>query len=145
DGTRAANVGHLTPQYPVTHQGRTALLDELTGGGFTVLSDGAAPLDALDASDRAFLAAIGATLVPLYTDNAPAEGYLDAPDGYLPHLREHGHAAAVVRPDFYLFGTATDGAGLAELVSQLREQVQQPAATPDRTPVPAPLTAVAHS
>ncbi|MFH8802116.1 bifunctional 3-(3-hydroxy-phenyl)propionate/3-hydroxycinnamic acid hydroxylase [Streptomyces sp. NPDC017936] len=144
DGTRAPDVGHLTPQYEVTHQGRTALLDDLTGGGFTVLTDGTAPLDALDATDRDFLAGIGAALVPLYTDSAPPGGYLDAPGGYLPHLREHGHVAAVVRPDFYLFGAAMDGPGLRELVGQLREQLQRPAATADRTPVPGPLTAVAE-
>ncbi|MER5951898.1 bifunctional 3-(3-hydroxy-phenyl)propionate/3-hydroxycinnamic acid hydroxylase [Streptomyces sp. NPDC001904] len=144
DGTRARDVGHLTPQYEVGHQGRTALLDDLTGGGFTVLTDGAAPLDALDSADRGFLAGIGATLVPLYADNAPPEGYLDAPDGYLPHLRGHGHVAAVVRPDFYLFGAATDGGGLRALVGQLREQLQQPVVTADRAPAPEPLTAVAE-
>lgn len=144
DGTRAANVGHLTPQYAVTHQGRTALLDDLTGGGFTLLTDGAGPLDALDADDRDFLTAIGAVLVTLYEDGPPPEGYLDAPDGYLPHMREHGHVAALVRPDFYLFGTATDGLALRELVAQLREQLQQPAATSDRVPAPEPLEAVAE-
>ena len=80
DGARSPEVGHLTPQYRVTHQGSTALLDELTGGGFTVLTDGDAPLAALDAADRGFLTDIGATLVPLHADHARAEGYLDADD-----------------------------------------------------------------
>lgn len=141
DGSRAPDVGHLTPQYEVTHQGRTALLDDLTGGGFTILTDGARPLDALDATDHAFLTGIGAHLVPLYADGAPPEGYLDAPDGYLPHLREHGHAAAVVRPDFYLFGAASDASGLRELVGQLRDQLRHPVVTAERTPAPEPLTA----
>lgn len=144
NGSRAPDVGHLTPQYEVTHQGRTALLDDLTGGGFTILTDGSGPLEALDPTDRDFLTALGATPVPLHADNAPPEGYLDAPDGYLPHMREHGHVAAVVRPDFYLFGAATDGPALRELVRQLREQLQQPAATADRTPAPGPLTTVAE-
>lgn len=142
DGSRAANVGHLTPQYEVTHRGRTALLDDLTGGGFTILTDGTGPLAALDATDRAFLTDIDATLVPLYEDDPPPEGYLDAPDGYLPHMREHGHAAAVIRPDFYLFGAATDAPGLRELVGQLREQLRHPAITADREPAPGTLTAV---
>ncbi|MFG3101923.1 bifunctional 3-(3-hydroxy-phenyl)propionate/3-hydroxycinnamic acid hydroxylase [Streptomyces sp. NPDC048182] len=128
DGGRAPDVGLLTPQYEVTHRGRTALLDDLTGGGFTLLTDGPAPLDALDAADRGFLAELGAVLVPLYADACPPEGYLDAPGGYLAHLRGHGHAAALVRPDFYLFGAAADGAGLRELVGQLRAQLRRPAA-----------------
>ncbi|MFJ9889432.1 monooxygenase [Streptomyces sp. NPDC091287] len=144
DGTRAPNVGHLTPQYTLTHEGRTAPLDDLTGAGFTILTDGTAPLDALDAADRDFLTAIGATIVPLYADSAPAEGYLDTPDGYLPHMREHEHIAAVIRPDFYLFGAATDGPGLRDLVGQLREQLQQPATDTDRASTPEPLTAAAE-
>ncbi|MFC8824255.1 bifunctional 3-(3-hydroxy-phenyl)propionate/3-hydroxycinnamic acid hydroxylase [Streptomyces sp. NPDC057137] len=127
DGTRAPHVGHLTPQYVITHQGRTALLDDHTGGGFTVLTDGTAPLDALDAADHDFLSDIGATVVPLYADNAPPEGYLDGPDGYLPHMRGHDHVAAIVRPDFYLFGAAVDGSELKGLVGQLRQQLGQPA------------------
>ncbi|MFC8228860.1 bifunctional 3-(3-hydroxy-phenyl)propionate/3-hydroxycinnamic acid hydroxylase [Streptomyces sp. NPDC057287] len=143
DGSRAPGVGHLTPQYEVTHQGRTALLDDITGGGFTVLTDGTGPLDALDATDRDFLAGIGATLVPLYTGSAPPEGCLDAADGYLPHMRDHGHVAAVIRPDFYLFGAATDAPGLRELVRQLREQLRQPTGTADRSPAPEQFGAAA--
>ncbi|MFG2674747.1 bifunctional 3-(3-hydroxy-phenyl)propionate/3-hydroxycinnamic acid hydroxylase [Streptomyces sp. NPDC048445] len=144
DGSRARNVGHLTPQYEVTHQGRTALLDDLTGGGFTILTDGKGPLDALNTADRDFLAGIGATVVPLYADSAPPDCYLDAPDGYLPHMRAHGHVAALVRPDFYLFGASADAPALHELVAQLREQLQDPADTIDRMPSPKPLAASAE-
>jgi 2-polyprenyl-6-methoxyphenol hydroxylase-like FAD-dependent oxidoreductase len=123
DGTRHANVGHLTPQYRVGHAGKTALLDELTGGGFVVLTDGAAPCAALDAADRAFLRAIGATLVPLSPPGEDGE-YTDADDAYLPHMRDHGHVAAVIRPDFYLFGAAATPAGLHDLVGRLRERLR---------------------
>ncbi|MFC9219368.1 hypothetical protein ACFT8W_00875 [Streptomyces hygroscopicus] len=141
DGNRAPGAGHLAPQYELTHQGRTALLDDLTGGGFTVLTDGNAPLAALDDTDRAFLTGIGAHIVALFENSAPPEGYLDAPDGYLPHLREHGHAAAIVRPDFYLFGAAGDGAGLHDLVRQLREHLRRPAARAAGVPQPLPTAA----
>ncbi|MFJ6530543.1 bifunctional 3-(3-hydroxy-phenyl)propionate/3-hydroxycinnamic acid hydroxylase [Streptomyces longwoodensis] len=141
DGKRAPGVGHLAPQYQLTHQGRTALLDDLTHGGFTVLTDGHAPLAALDAADRTFLTGIGGHIVALYEDAAPPEGYLDAPDGYLPHMREHGHVAAIVRPDFYLFGTAHDGAELHNLIAQLREQLQQPQAPSAGAPQPLLTTA----
>ncbi|WP_306322807.1 MULTISPECIES: bifunctional 3-(3-hydroxy-phenyl)propionate/3-hydroxycinnamic acid hydroxylase [unclassified Streptomyces] len=144
DGSRAPNVGHLTPQYRVTHQGRTALLDDLTGGGFTILTDGTGPLDALHATDHDFLTRIGAALVPLHTDNASPDGYLDTPGGYLPHLREQGHVAAVIRPDFYLFGAAADAPELRELIGQLREQLRSPAPMPtptERAPEPGPFAA----
>ncbi|WP_129284492.1 bifunctional 3-(3-hydroxy-phenyl)propionate/3-hydroxycinnamic acid hydroxylase [Streptomyces sp. GZWMJZ-114] len=137
DGGRAAGAGHLTPQFPVTHEGRTELLDELTGGGFVLLTDGEAPLADLDAADRAFLRTIGARLVPL-TENGGT--WTDTPGGYLPHLRAHGHVAALVRPDFYLFGTASDAAGVRELVGQLRALLRSPAHGTDHAPAPAPHT-----
>ncbi|MEV7845216.1 bifunctional 3-(3-hydroxy-phenyl)propionate/3-hydroxycinnamic acid hydroxylase MhpA [Streptomyces cyaneofuscatus] len=142
DGERAANVGHLTPQYRVTRQGRTALLDTLTGGGFTILTDGHRPAGALDDADRDFLTGIKATVVPLFTEHAPPDGYLDADGGFLPHLREHGHVAAIVRPDFYLFGAASTGEELRELIGQLREQLRHPEPPDAVSPAPEPLMAV---
>ncbi|MFA3842596.1 bifunctional 3-(3-hydroxy-phenyl)propionate/3-hydroxycinnamic acid hydroxylase MhpA [Streptomyces aureus] len=141
DGNRAAGVGHLTPQYRVTHQGQTALLDELAGDGFTILTDSQAPCDALDAADRDFLDSIGASIVALYADQAPPDAYLDTDNGYLPHMREHQHVAAVVRPDFYLFGAAATGQELHELIGQLRDQLHQPAAPSGVRPAPEPLLA----
>ncbi|MFD7981952.1 bifunctional 3-(3-hydroxy-phenyl)propionate/3-hydroxycinnamic acid hydroxylase [Kitasatospora indigofera] len=126
DGTRSPAVGHLTPQYRLTHRGRTALLDDLTGGGFTVLTDGARHRTPLDDADRQLLDTLGATLVPLYAaddPDAPDDAFLDTDGGYLPHLRERHHTAAVVRPDFYLFGAAGDAAGLHRLLGQLRERL----------------------
>uniref|UniRef100_A0AAU2VZB4 Bifunctional 3-(3-hydroxy-phenyl)propionate/3-hydroxycinnamic acid hydroxylase n=1 Tax=Streptomyces sp. NBC_00008 TaxID=2903610 RepID=A0AAU2VZB4_9ACTN len=141
DGERAENVGHLTPQYEVTYQGRTALLDSLTGGGFTVLTDGHRPADALDDVERDFLTGIKATVVPLYSENAPADGYLDTAAGFLPHMREHGHVAAIVRPDFYLFGAASTGTELRELIGQLSEQLHHPISPGAVSPAPEPLMA----
>ncbi|MET8029934.1 bifunctional 3-(3-hydroxy-phenyl)propionate/3-hydroxycinnamic acid hydroxylase [Streptomyces avermitilis] len=136
DGNRADGVGHLTPQYQVTHQGRTAPLDELTSGGFAILTDGGEPCAALDATDRYFLESIGASLVALYADHAPPEGYLDSDHGYLPHLREHGHVAAIVRPDFYLFGATSTADGLHGLIGQLRDQLHHPAPLSAANPAP---------
>lgn len=132
DGGRTPNAGHLTLQFEVRHQGRTALLDDITGGGFTTLSDGTGPLEALDSEVRDFLAAIGATLVPLHPlpmSDAPDDGYGDGPGGYLAYLRGSGQVAAVARPDFYLYGTADDAAELSGLVRQLREQLREPLTT----------------
>ncbi|MEU9025267.1 bifunctional 3-(3-hydroxy-phenyl)propionate/3-hydroxycinnamic acid hydroxylase [Actinomadura sp. NPDC048394] len=129
DGLRRARVGHLTPQHRVTRQGKTALLDEITGGGFTVLLDGAAAGDALDGDDREFLRRIGAVLVPLHSPDdagAPVDGYTDTENAYLPHMREHHHIAAVIRPDFYLFGAAESPTGLHELIGQMRARLSVP-------------------
>ncbi|MCP2281006.1 bifunctional 3-(3-hydroxy-phenyl)propionate/3-hydroxycinnamic acid hydroxylase MhpA [Nocardia amikacinitolerans] len=122
DGRRAGAVGHLSPQYRVRHGDTTAPLDDLTGFGFTVLIDGL-DLSVLSPEHRLFLDDIGATLVPLTSDPSDT-GYTDIDHGYLPHMREHRHVAAIVRPDFYLFGTAHDATELADLIDQLRVQLR---------------------
>ncbi|WP_040865412.1 bifunctional 3-(3-hydroxy-phenyl)propionate/3-hydroxycinnamic acid hydroxylase MhpA [Nocardia exalbida] len=121
---RLSTVGHLTPQYRLRHGGITALLDDLTGYGFTVLTDGNCAEHAFDDSQWAFLDEIDATVVPL-TPNGASDTWADIDDAYLPHMREHGHIAAIIRPDFYLYGTARTTAELSELVDQLREQLRQ--------------------
>jgi flavoprotein hydroxylase len=44
---------------------------------------------------------------------------IDIDHAYLPHLAEVGHEAAIVRPDFYLFGTATSRDEIPGLVDDL--------------------------
>ncbi|MER6957379.1 bifunctional 3-(3-hydroxy-phenyl)propionate/3-hydroxycinnamic acid hydroxylase [Streptomyces sp. NPDC000618] len=130
DGTvRAGNVGHLTPQHRVTHQGRTAPLDDITGGGFLILTDGDAACSELVSSDREFLDRIDAKIVSLspgISDAADPAGahYVDTDNAYLPHMRDHGHVAAIIRPDFYLFGAAGSPAELHRLVDQLRKRLR---------------------
>jgi flavoprotein hydroxylase len=49
---------------------------------------------------------------------------------YLPWLAGLRAAAALVRPDFYLFGAAPDGAALAAVVADLRGRLGAPAGPP---------------
>lgn len=134
DGVRVDNVGHLTPQFRLRHGGITALLDELTGPGFIILTDGVVADVVLDDDQWAFLDEIDATVVALTADGRFGT-WADIDDGYLPHLREHDHIAAVIRPDFYLFGTACTPADLGELVDQLRIQLRRSPA--DQAPISA--------
>ncbi|MGV9677941.1 bifunctional 3-(3-hydroxy-phenyl)propionate/3-hydroxycinnamic acid hydroxylase MhpA [Nocardia sp. NPDC003482] len=122
DGRTAPSVGHLTPQYRLCRDGTTALLDTFTGFGFTVLVDGPAT-DLLTPEHRRFLDEIDATVIELTPEPAD-HGYADADNGYLPHMREHRHVAAIIRPDFYLFGAAHDAAELADLIDQLRDRLR---------------------
>ncbi|MEC3993766.1 bifunctional 3-(3-hydroxy-phenyl)propionate/3-hydroxycinnamic acid hydroxylase [Actinacidiphila sp. DG2A-62] len=136
DGARMPGAGQLTPQHRVTHAGRTALLDDLTGHGFTLLADGHAPLRALGAAEHELLRDLRATVVPLYhaaDSSRPADGWTDTDGAYLPYLRAQRHAAALVRPDSYLFGAAVDGPGLLLLVRQLRDRLTTDPTKPARS------------
>ncbi|MBW8486211.1 bifunctional 3-(3-hydroxy-phenyl)propionate/3-hydroxycinnamic acid hydroxylase MhpA [Actinomadura parmotrematis] len=104
--------GGLTPQGRVRIGGREGLLDEVTGGpGFTLLTT-EPPDELLDPLHAAALVRLGTRFVRL-------DAAADLDGVHLPYLAAAGAVAALVRPDFYLFGTAADRAGAAALVEEL--------------------------
>lgn len=119
--------GVLTPQARVTRRGRTALLDEVVDPGF-VLVCAEDPTPVLDAEHRAFFDAVGVTVLHLVPEGGSAQTEadvaVDADGAYLPHLREVGAVAALVRPDHYLFGAVGTLDELPGLVADLRRQLR---------------------
>jgi hypothetical protein len=106
-------------------QGRVAgargegLFDDVVGQGPCIVArDGA--LDGLDSRRREEWAAIGGQVARFgESDGVPPDGtavIVDRDGTYAAWFDEHGCEAAVVRPDWYLFGTADRGERLAELV-----------------------------
>jgi 2-polyprenyl-6-methoxyphenol hydroxylase-like FAD-dependent oxidoreductase len=132
-GDPVPGAGVLTPQARVTYRGRTGLLDEVVDAGFVLICT-QDPTAVLDAEQRGFLDAVGVTVLHLVPAGGEGEGgsadtAVDVDRAYLPHMAEAGHAAALVRPDHYLFGTA-DGLGqLPALVADLARQLRP---APDR-------------
>jgi 3-(3-hydroxy-phenyl)propionate hydroxylase len=97
----------------VARQGQRVLLDEATGGGFAlvVLSD--ALLGGLSDADKTFWAEVGRSFV------VGSAGLLDIDGGLAAWLAEQQAAAVLLRPDFYVYGTAWEAAGVARLIRQL--------------------------
>ncbi|MFG2012335.1 bifunctional 3-(3-hydroxy-phenyl)propionate/3-hydroxycinnamic acid hydroxylase [Micromonospora sp. NPDC048868] len=126
----AAGAGVPMPQGRVEVDGRAGLFDEVVGTGF-VLVCAEDPDDLLDADARAFLDSLDARVVRVVPAGAPAPGPGAAPtafdldDVYLSHLKRYDAVAVLVRPDFYVFGTAADPAGVPALVEDLRQQVRR--------------------
>lgn len=87
----------------------SGLLDDVVGPGVLLTSGEAL----LDDSRRAALADVGISVVALGT--APADGVVVS-DAYATWLAEHGAVAVLVRPDFAIFGMATDPADIGGLV-----------------------------
>lgn len=114
--------GTLAVQGRIAGDDGEGLLDDVTGGGFTLLAAAGDPRDGLGDDDRALLDALGARAVSLDDD---ADGRMRA------WLAEHGAHAVLVRPDFYVFGSAAVPAELPALVADLR------ALLPEFTPTPA--------
>ncbi len=124
DGAPGPLAGHLAVQGLIATPAGDALLDELTGGGFTLIAAAGDPLTDLEGHHRALLDALGAHVVSL--DPRADCGQRDADGRLTGWLREHGAHAVLVRPDFYAFGSAASGADLPALIDDLREQLPLP-------------------
>lgn len=101
--------GTLLPQGTVAVDGRVGRFDDLVGRGFVLLQTAPA---ALDAPDLRFFASIGGLVVHVTPQ-------LDVDGTYREWLAGHESAAALVRPDFYVFGTAASPDQTPRLVRDL--------------------------
>jgi 2-polyprenyl-6-methoxyphenol hydroxylase-like FAD-dependent oxidoreductase len=122
-GLGAPDAGELFPQGRVRAGGREGRFDDLVGQGPSLLARPAA-LAALGAEQRRRWAALGGRLAALgAAGEAPADPAVvaveDLDGTYGAWLDSHACAAAVVRPDWYLFGTAEDGARLEALLEAI--------------------------
>ena len=94
------------------------LFDDLHGAGWRLVSGGSdAPIASALADDLAgWFATIGGKVVAV-----------DGSDSVLGRwFGDHGTSWALQRPDFHLYGTATDGAGASRLLADLRSQLLDP-------------------
>jgi 2-polyprenyl-6-methoxyphenol hydroxylase-like FAD-dependent oxidoreductase len=119
--------GHLSVQGLMATPSGNVLLDEVTGGGFTLIAAAGDPLEALDGRDRALLEALEARVVSL--DPSAGCGMRDADGRLTGWLLEHRAHAVLVRPDFYVFGSAADATDVPALIDDLRSQLPVPTPT----------------
>ncbi len=123
DGENAnAGTGKLFPQPRVQGPAGAALLDDIAGTGWRIVTD--LPIDQLPAG----LLPVAAGLGMLVSLPAGEDSFTSGPhrmqtgelDGVVAGwLARHGVRAAVVRPDHYVYGVAGDGASLFALVAAL--------------------------
>ncbi len=124
DGAPGPLAGHLSVQGLISTQSGEVLLDDLTGGGFTLIAAAGDPPQELDGRHRALLDALGAHVVSL--DPSAGCGRRDADGRLTGWLRKHGAHAVLVRPDFYVFGSAASAADLPALIDELHDQLPLP-------------------
>ncbi|MFB6891397.1 bifunctional 3-(3-hydroxy-phenyl)propionate/3-hydroxycinnamic acid hydroxylase [Kitasatospora sp. NPDC056327] len=115
--------GDLVVQGRVTAAGRPAgRFDDVVGRGFVLLTT-EPPESLLTAGELAWLADLGGHAVQVLAGGGgepPAGAVADTDGVYLPYLAGAGAVAVLVRPDFYVYGAAADGAALAALFAALR-------------------------
>jgi len=110
--TASPHAGALFPQGVIG--GRR--FDDVHGAGWRLVTTDPTPID-LDPATRDWFASIGGVVVTVADD-----------DVYSGWFSEHEATAALQRPDFHLYGTATSPAGAAALIDHLRNRLaHQPA------------------
>nr|WP_198430269.1 bifunctional 3-(3-hydroxy-phenyl)propionate/3-hydroxycinnamic acid hydroxylase [Sphingobium xenophagum] len=107
-GAVSAGAGLLSPHVTVAAtNGFVGRLDDYTGDGFIILGRGFDPRASLDAAALDAFDRIGARLLQI--DGATAKGEIADVDGRLTDfLDAQGWNAAIIRPDFYVYGGAAD-------------------------------------
>lgn len=107
-------------QAAVARDGTTGLFDDLLGTGFHLIGAHEDPLLALSAEQRAFLENIGASPVWL-SPLGGARAITDLDGVYSAWFAANDCEAVLVRPDFYVFGTAKNSDEVPRLVDALRD------------------------
>jgi hypothetical protein len=113
--------GARSVQGVVARAGREGRFDDVVGRGFQLIVAAGDPLDGLAAQQRALLDALDATVASLDAD-AP-NGVRDLDGRLTGWLMGHSAHAVLVRPDFYVFGSAASAKEVPELLDDLRSQL----------------------
>jgi hypothetical protein len=93
----------------------------VVGNGWTLIAAAGDPLEPLDPEHRVVLDELDAKIASL--DPQAASGVTDLDGRLTDWLADHGVHAVLVRPDFYVFGSAQSEAALPALVEDLRTQL----------------------
>ncbi|WP_416972149.1 bifunctional 3-(3-hydroxy-phenyl)propionate/3-hydroxycinnamic acid hydroxylase [Streptomyces sp. 4F14] len=119
-GGLISNSGEIFPQGLVSSPERTALFDDIAGTGWLIVADGRATLDAVPEQARRAFAATGGRAVAFGIASMNERADLSDTGGvYTRWFAASGCAAAIVRPDGYIFGQARDPQELAALTKEL--------------------------
>jgi hypothetical protein len=110
--------GELFVQAEVEHLGQRARFDDVFGAGWRLVTL-AEPV--IDDELRSWFAGIGGLIVSIGCGTPAA---VDVDGAYGRWFADHGVVAALQRPDFALFGTATDVAQTTGLLHALRDVLQ---------------------
>ncbi len=114
--------GTLSVQGLVRRAGREGRFDDLVGRGFQLIVANGDPLAQLSSEHRALIAALDMSVASL--DPAAPGGVVDVDGRLTTWLADHGVHGVLVRPDFYVFGSAPSANALPELLDDLRSQLQ---------------------
>ncbi len=114
-----AAAGFVARQARVEKDGMTGLLDDLTGSGrFLLIGKDVDPMAGLSDQARSIWQQLGGRGVTIGADD-----FRDVDGSYAEWFQKLGATIVLVRPDFQVYGTATDTDHLNEMVINLARQL----------------------
>jgi 2-polyprenyl-6-methoxyphenol hydroxylase-like FAD-dependent oxidoreductase len=126
NGGASAGAGQLFPQSRICVGGGEKLLeDTIDGVGFVLYSLDDDPESLLDAAGTDYLRALGTSFVTVTAS-------LDPENVYRPWFELHCCRVALVRPDFYVFGTAVTAEQTCELARRLEAALSRQTTSEER-------------
>jgi 2-polyprenyl-6-methoxyphenol hydroxylase-like FAD-dependent oxidoreductase len=118
-GGLIANDGSFFPQTMVQTADGQLLMDEIVGEGWLLICDDADMLSAINPDDRRRWSELGGS-VELLGDNP--DGLVECGSTLADWLAAHQCRAAIVRPDWYVFGTAANAIALRDRLRSLLDR-----------------------
>jgi hypothetical protein len=118
------HAGHLFLQREVSRNGKRGWFDDLVGSGFCLISMERDPAAHLSPDDADFWGSIGGqcAVVRSSTDKPP-DSIIDLSGAYAEWFAANTCAVVLTRPDFAIYGSASDLAGAGTLIRSLREHL----------------------
>jgi hypothetical protein len=117
-GGLVAGGGEFFPQGRVRSNGGEALFDSVVGAGWCIVASEPGLLDELTVAHRDAWNSIGGKIA-VVTQPPTADAIEDVDGAYRAWFAAHSCSVAVVRPDWYLYGTARSSRELIELLDGL--------------------------
>ncbi|MFZ0377083.1 MAG: bifunctional 3-(3-hydroxy-phenyl)propionate/3-hydroxycinnamic acid hydroxylase, partial [Solirubrobacteraceae bacterium] len=114
--------GRLGVQGLVAAGGREGRADDVAGRGFVLVAASGDPLERLGPEQRALLNTLDMTVMSM--DPHVPHGVRDVDGRLTAWLAAHDRHAVLVRPDFYVFGSAATAAELPALLQDLAAQLR---------------------
>jgi 2-polyprenyl-6-methoxyphenol hydroxylase-like FAD-dependent oxidoreductase len=119
--------GRLAPQGRVRAAGQVGLFDDITGGGWQLISRIGDPAELLSEDDASWFRQIGGVIADV-SDGGPVQDLTGAYDHW---FTTRGCEAFLARPDFYVFA-AGEHPDIPQFVSRLRQALQPASPVDDR-------------
>jgi hypothetical protein len=115
--------GEFFPQGVVRVNGLKYLFDDMVGAGWCIVAEPGV-LDALPTYHREAWKALGGRIA--IVSGPQIAGALEDPEGtYATWFAAHSCSVAVIRPDWYVYGTARDVRELADLLDRLAQSLHR--------------------